>query len=299
MADHSRKGYQRTRIAPTPSGFLHLGNIFSFAITAMLARTSRAKIMLRIDDLDRRRVNKAYLDDIFDTLRFLDISWDEGPADSLAFENGYSQLCRMDSYRAALDELAVRGCLYACVCSRKHLAAAGECRCLEKKLPLQTDNANWRFRTPESGFIPVKNYNGTVTQVELPAEMKNFVVRKKDGYPAYQLSSLIDDLTYHVDLIVRGQDLWPSTLAQLLLARALGQERFMQTAFYHHTLLAGPSGDKLSKSAGSVSVNYLRKTGLKPADIFMLTASMVGIGGAKNWQELAAAALIMNSAQAI
>src|SRR5882762_5324158 len=90
--------FTRTRIAPTPSGFLHLGNAFSFALTAKLARETGARLLLRIDDLDRDRVEARYVQDIFETLHFLGIPWDEGPRDILAYEATWSQVYRMDLY---------------------------------------------------------------------------------------------------------------------------------------------------------------------------------------------------------
>jgi glutamyl-tRNA synthetase len=162
----------------------------------------------------------------------------------------------------------------------------------------------------------------------LPAEMRDFVVRKKDGFPAYQLSSLVDDLHYGVDLIVRGQDLWASTMAQYYLANFLDGgdfgadagdfrtdaadfrsdgERFRAAHFYHHSLLTA-DGEKLSKSAGATSIRYLRQHGLTRGEIYALIAGSLesgntatagsGAGAAarqsahstpvSNWEELAA-----------
>ncbi len=267
--------HQKTRIAPTPSGFLHLGNILSFTITASLAQKAGARVLLRIDDLDQARVNERYVQDIFDTLNFLEIKWDEGPRDANDFGENWSQLHRMEKYRSALDQLAANGHVYACVCSRRQLAEGETCLCQGKHLPLDTENAGWRFIT-NNDPIQVKGYDGQVTQAHFPADMHNFVVRKKDGFPAYQLTSVVDDLFYGVDLIVRGQDLWPSTLAQLMLAKALGEESFGDIAFYHHPLLKEKSGEKLSKSAGATSIKYLRDSKKNKRDIYNLIAEMLG-----------------------
>ncbi|MDB5141409.1 MAG: hypothetical protein JWQ66_122, partial [Mucilaginibacter sp.] len=106
--------------------------------------------------------------------------------------------------------------------------------------------------------------------------------------PAYQLTSVIDDLFYGVDLVVRGADLWPSTLAQHQLALALGQNSFCNVTFYHHPLLMETSGKKLSKSAGSTSVRYLRKNGRTPVDIYGLIGDTLGANKTvSNWQQLA------------
>lgn len=280
--------YTKTRIAPTPSGFLHLGNVLSFAVTASLAKKNNAKILLRIDDLDRARVNKQYLQDVFDTLNFLEIAWDEGPHDLKSFEESYSQLHRMDNYRSALQQLTDKGLVFACTCSRSQLSNADNCTCFNKQLPLNTNDASWRLHTGDTKTIAVKNYDGQLMYTELPNDMHNFVVRKKDGFPAYQLTSVMDDIFYGVDLVVRGEDLWPSTLAQHVLASTLENNRFREVAFYHHPLLMELSGNKLSKSAGAASVKYLREQGKKAADVYSIIAGMLGFEGpVHNWEQLA------------
>lgn len=284
--------FKRTRIAPTPSGFLHLGNVLSFSISAALARQTGAKILLRIDDLDQPRVNRQYLQDIFDTLDFLEMPWDEGPADVKAFEDSYSQLHRMDSYREALKQLADTGMVFACTCTRRQLTADSNnedlCNCWRSKTSLAVENVSWRLITDSNAQLKVKNYNGQTINAALPAGMHHFVVKRKDGLPSYQLTSVVDDLFYEVDLVIRGEDLWPSTLAQHQLAAALGQNKFCDISFYHHHLLTEFSGKKLSKSAGATSVRYLRESGKTPTDIYTLIAVMLGISQpVNNWQQLA------------
>ena len=268
------KQFAKTRIAPTPSGFLHLGNILSFAVTAALAQKSGAKIFLRIDDLDQARVNNQYLQDIFDTLNFLEFPGHEGPQNSAEFEKRYSQLYRLQLYNDALQQLNDNNLVFACTCSRTHV---NHCNCLAKKLPLTTLGASWRFITNDKTEIFVKNYNGENIKTILPAAMKNFVVKKKDGLPAYQLTSIIDDIYYGIDLIVRGDDLWPSTLVQHQLASALGLAEFKEITFFHHPLLMAANGGKLSKSAGATSVKYLRESGITAAGIYKNIALMLGI----------------------
>lgn len=281
--------FKKTRIAPTPSGFLHLGNVLSFAITAALAHKSGAKILLRIDDLDQPRVNKLYLQDIFDTLNFLEIPWHEGPRNVSEFERCYSQLHRMDMYRNALKQLA-DGCLvFACTCPRRNMYTT--CTCRYASAALTTANASWRLITDNNRPLTIKTYNG-IANTLLPAGMQNFVVKKKDGFAAYQLATVIDDIFYGMDLVVRGTDLWPSTLAQHELALALGENAFGGITFYHHQLLADAAGKKLSKSAGATSVKYLRESGQKAGHVYQLIASMLGINQTIiSWQQLATAVL--------
>lgn len=277
--------YHKTRLAPTPSGFLHLGNVLSFAVTAALAKKHGAKVLLRIDDLDQARVNKQYLQDIFDTLNFLKIPWDEGPRDLHDFKNHYSQLQRMGLYNEALQQLAGDGLVFACTCSRSWLSA-NSCACLTKQTPLNTQNASWRLITRTDKEISVNNYDGEIISSVLPAEMQNFVVKKKDGFPAYQLTSVIDDLFYGVDLVVRGQDLWPSTLAQHELALALGKTELADIAFYHHPLIKDENGQKLSKSAEAASVKYLRESGLTAKEVYAQIGALVGLKeNINNWQQ--------------
>jgi glutamyl/glutaminyl-tRNA synthetase len=280
--------YHRTRIAPTPSGFLHLGNVLSFSITAALARKGGAKILLRIDDLDQSRVNKDYLQDIFDTLNFLEIPWDEGPKDIKEFETDYSQRHRVSIYRQAIDQLIASKLVFACTCSRKQLSDDRSCNCIEREISAGEKNASLRLITDDGSGVIVKCYSGEAIRTVLPEQMHHFVVRRKDGLPAYQLTSVIDDLFYGIDLVIRGVDLWPSTLAQHQLASALGQSNFSDITFDHHPLLLEKSGKKLSKSAGATSVRYLRQSGKTAATIYQLTGDMLGADRAiSNWQQLA------------
>jgi len=284
--------FGKTRIAPTPSGFLHLGNVAAFVKTVEMARTAGAKILLRIDDLDRERVEAAYVQDIFDTLNFLELPWDEGPKDVNEFEREWSQVHRTGLYREALDQLRDRGQVFACSCSRAQVSREsvdgvypGTCR--DKGISLDAENVSWRLRTGgEEGGVKVLGgevgaeksvgqMREEIVKVGLPETMKDFVVRKRDGFPAYQLTSVIDDLYFGVDLVVRGEDLWASTVAQHCLAARLGKgEEFGAIAFYHHPLLVGKGGRKLSKSAGDTSIQFLRKQGFSREDIFAMIDKM-------------------------
>ncbi len=285
--------FSKTRLAPTPSGFLHLGNVLSFAITAAIAAKTSAKILLRIDDLDRDRVNREYVQDIFDTLSFLEIPWDEGPQNYTEYESEYSQLHRIGLYQAALQQLKDSGQVFACNCSRAQIRLnnaddiyPGTCR--DKAISLDAKDVSWRLKTGSTKEICVNTLNEGLVKTTLPANMQDFIVRRKDGYPAYQLTSVIDDLHFGVDLIVRGQDLWPSTLAQIYLSALFRADDFQNCTFHHHTLLTEPSGIKLSKSAGDTSVKYLRGQGKKPADVYSEIGKMFGFKQpVSNWRELA------------
>ncbi|MEC3879241.1 glutamate--tRNA ligase family protein [Parapedobacter sp. 10938] len=259
--------FVRTRIAPTPSGYLHLGNVLSFALTAALARQSGARIMLRIDDLDRQRVRTAYVKDIFDTLTYLSIPWDEGPTDYAAYASTYSQVHRLELYHRALAQLRAQGAVFACDCSRSvlqgnHPAGVYTGRCKYRGLPLDGKGYCWRIDTDN---------------IDLPQHMHYFIARKKDGMPAYQLASVVDDRHFGVDLIVRGNDLRDSTMAQRFLANVMGYAQFDGASFVHHALLKTSAGEKLSKSAGATSVYYLRGNGYSSTDIYHMVGEMAGL----------------------
>ena len=283
----STGAFHKTRLAPTPSGLLHIGNAFSFALTAALAQKTGASILLRIDDMDRDRVQPEYVADIFDTLRFLDIPWQEGPTDVPDFEANFSQRHRLPLYEKALERLVATGLVYACDCSRKQIneqhngVYPGTCK--HKNIPLDTKDVSWRIDTDGVMSIRVKQLHDEQFFTALPADVQHFVVRKKDGFPAYQLTSLVDDLHFGIDLIVRGEDLFASTLAQLFLADLLNERKFLDATFHHHGLLT--DGDrKLSKSAGDTAIRFLRNSGLTRGQVFMIIGARLGMALGR-WQD--------------
>ncbi|WP_158827251.1 glutamate--tRNA ligase family protein [Mucilaginibacter lacusdianchii] len=283
----------KIRIAPTPSGYLHLGNILSFALTAALAERVDARILLRIDDMDRQRANSAYVQDIFDTLNFLEIPWHEGPRTLQEFESEWSQIHRMPLYQQALEQLLQTEQVFACNCSRSQIRSLSidesyPGTCSHEAVPLDGSEVNWRITTPRYSEIQIQLWPQGNQSAKLPALMQYFVVRKKDGFPAYQLSSLVDDVHFGITHIVRGVDLLPSTLAQVYLAQILRADSFTQVQFYHHGLLMGADQQKLSKSAGATSIRYLREQGYKPEQIYQQIANLTGIDElVTNWRQLA------------
>jgi glutamyl/glutaminyl-tRNA synthetase len=199
-------------------------------------------------------------------------------------------LHRLGLYQKALQQLRENDEVFACTCSRAQIKSVNEDvypgTCHYKNIPLDTHGSAWRLKTNIDGEIQVRTLTEATIKAHLPADMTDFVVRKKDGYPAYQLTSLIDDLHFGIDLIVRGQDLWNSTLAQLYLSQKLHAD-LDRVTFHHHPLIE-ISGKKLSKSAGDTSVKYLRKVGKKPADIYAEIAAMLGADREiNNWEGLA------------
>lgn len=235
-----------TRLAPTPSGFLHTGNIFNFLLNWHWARTNGGKVFLRIDDADAERKRPEYVDDIFRVLEWLGLDWDIGPAGPDDLEKNWSQSCRKDMYDELLNELAAKDLLFACECSRKELAD-GKCDCRKKQLKLSTAGLAWRIQT--AGIVSFKDKAlGNIIH-DLSAS-GSFIVRRKDGIAAYQLASLADDRHFAVTHIGRGEDLIASTAMQLYLDKQPGIPYLNNCRFWHHPLLRDDNGNKLSKSAG-------------------------------------------------
>lgn len=269
----------KTRLAPTPSGFLHLGNLLSFTITSAIAEREGAGVLLRIDDMDRERMEPEFVQDIFDSLDYLGIPYTEGPRDYTSFKEVYSQRHRLDAYNATLQKLRDEGKVFACSCSRADVWRAspdgsypGTCK--HKGLPFDTPGITWRLHTNDTVLTVNSLYGGQIS-TPLPTIMRDFVVRKKDGFPAYQLASLVDDMFYKVNIIVRGEDLWDSTLAQMYLAYVLEATSFKDAGFFHHGLLYNAAGEKLSKSAGDTSLQYMRNQGATPADIYSAMSALL------------------------
>jgi glutamyl/glutaminyl-tRNA synthetase len=276
------KNFKLTRYAPTPSGFLHLGNVYSFIVTYHLARKHQAKVLLRIDDLDKERIKNRYIQDIFDTLDFLELPYDLGPKNLKDFTSNFSQNKRMEQYTKGLEILKKSQLLFACDCSRKKVEKmhpkgyyAGFCR--NRKLPFDQNEISWRLKANMHQDISFKDLNEGHIVGKLPGILTDFVVREKDGLPAYQLTSVVDDLHFGVDLIVRGKDLFGSTLAQVYLSEHLAPNTFAQNTFYHHYLLQDPKNQKLSKSAGATSIQSMRKSGKKKEDIFSTIGEWLGV----------------------
>jgi glutamyl/glutaminyl-tRNA synthetase len=244
-----------TRLAPTPSGFLHIGNMCSFVLTWALARSMGGKILLRIDDLDVERVRPEYVEDIFRAIDLLEIDYDTGPSGVDDFNKNWSQQLRRSHYEDVLNKLLATDRVFACKLSRKALrdyAPDGQYPLSgrHQNITLDSEDVSLRVITPDE-MISWQDLGGTARNVNLYHTMRDFVVRRRDGVPAYQLASLADDLFFGINFIVRGEDLLPSTAAQRYLASLIGSDTFTASVFYHHPLITDQQGDKLSKSAGS------------------------------------------------
>lgn len=262
----------RTRLAPTPSGHLHAGNALDFLITSRLAQERGAKLLLRIDDLDSERVRPEYVEDIFRSLEWLGIRWDEGPSGPDELRSKWSQQLRASQYLALADQLRKKDVLYACSCSRTTPGAldtgshySGLCR--NKGNELDDPHHAWRLNVQGIPMVKVPALLGADHEVDLAMALGDPVVRQRNGRAAYQLASLWDDLHFGVTFIVRGMDLLPSTACQLRCAELLGMDPIRSVRFIHHSLLIDRDGHKLSKSAGSSSLKAMREAGLDASQL--------------------------------
>jgi len=274
----------RLRFAPTPSGFLHIGNALNFTLNWLVARLNGGKILLRIDDLDAERKRPEYVADIFESLEWLGLDWDEGPgvsdrvtfshpvtASVADFEKNWSQHRRLSLYFNALEKLRDTGLLFACRKSRRALAPFGgdyppEFR--EQNLSLDDPDVAWRIKTPPGFPLP------------------DFVVRRRDGIPAYQVASLADDVHFGITHVIRGIDLEASTQAQFYLAECLGETNFLKINFLHHPLITDENGEKLSKSAGAASLKAMRESGAGVESVFQQVGKMLGFSEATSASNL-------------
>jgi glutamyl/glutaminyl-tRNA synthetase len=269
----------RSRIAPTPSGFLHIGNGVNFVLTWLLTRSENGIVRLRIDDLDAPRINNEYIEDVFRTLDWLGIDWDEGPQTPAEHLRSFSQQIRINRYTELIEQLEETDTLFRCKCSRKDIQDQttdgqypGTCR--GKEMPLDDDTAI-RIITPCPCIVHAGDMLAGDIEVDLYRVMRDPVIKRRDGIPAYHIASLADDIDFGINLIVRGADLIPSTAAQLFIAGILNARQFLTTRFYHHPLLYDKLGNKLSKSAGSDSIRFWRERGAKAEEFYSMISRML------------------------
>jgi glutamyl-tRNA synthetase len=283
----------KTRFAPTPSGWLHVGNALSFIITWLYARSSaNGTIHLRIDDIDGERARDEFIEDILKGIDWLGLDYDTGPTSVDDFFKNHSQHTRLDLYNSYLVQLIEEGRLFACNCSRKRVHELPNMlydgHCIPLHIPFETPETNWRIITPEGGstvsFTDVWN---TRPPVDLYTDMRHFIVRGKNGRAAYQMASLADDVLYNINFIVRGEDLLQSTAAQCYIAGLLPQlHSFAQSKFLLHPLIMGADGEKLSKSKGATALVDMRDAGKDASKVFALAATMLNLPKATTAQEL-------------
>lgn len=282
----------RTRFAPTPSGWLHLGNAISFVLTWLIAREANGRILLRIDDLDAARMRTEYVEDIFTTLQWLGLTWDEGPCGPDDFFRSWSQRHRLDRYRHAAKRMIEQGLLFPCCCTRSQIAQnsvdglyPGTCRSRIQDGP--TGSAAWRLTTPSPCIQSWTDLWQGALSIDLYTTLRDVVILRRDEQPAYQLASVVDDVDFGVTLLVRGLDLLPSTAVQYQMAGQLNFCTYSTIQTLHHPLILDHERNKLSKSAGSLSLRSLREGGADLKELFRWMAERLGLEHLDSIQDLA------------
>lgn len=275
------------RFAPTPSGRMHLGNVFSALMAWLSVRSAGGHMVLRIEDLDPRARNRTYADQLMDDLRWLGLDWDVGP---------FYQSERTSVYDEAIRRLDRLGLTYPCFCTRAELHAAsaphasdgtyiyaGTCRNLTPDQVRQKSRKRrpaTRLRVPEAddprGTIAVRDRVYGLFQEELARDCGDFLVRRSDGIAAYQLAVVVDDALMGVNEVVRGHDLLGSAPRQVYLQRLLG---LGEPSYAHVPLLLAPDGRRLSKRDHDLDLDEIRASGVRPEEILGCLASRVGLAG--------------------
>ena len=282
----------RGRLAPSPTGYLHLGHARTFWVAWQRARAAGGKLVFRNEDLDQQRCRPPYVQAMYEDLRWLGLTWDEGPEVGGPF-SPYSQSQRRDFYLDAWRRLRDRGFVYPCSCSRKDLEQAleaphedsdeapypGTCR---HKLAVAGDFASptgvsWRFRVPDppghanTGRVGGPGDGETVAfddgyfgeqRFLSGKEFSDFLIWRRDDIPAYQLAVVADDAAMQITEVVRGADLLKSAARQILLFRALGHP---PPRYFHCPLLRDEHNVRLAKRHDALSLRTLRAQGADPA----------------------------------
>ena len=274
----------RGRIAPSPTGYLHLGHARTFWIAYQRTMDAKGVLVFRNEDLDRNRCRKEFVQAMYEDLGWFGIQWQEGP-DRGGPVGPYSQAERMDQYIHALCRLAEEGWVYPCSCSRQdvrraiqapHMGEAeplysGTCRPStrrefrkEEVEDLLRTRCNWRFRTDPKEIVSFVDGAYGVMSSQVGIDFGDFVVWRGDGVPAYQLAVVVDDAAMGITEVVRGCDLLSSTARQVLIYRAL---RLDLPAFFHCKLVMDVHGKRLAKRHDDLSLRQLRTQGSKPEEI--------------------------------
>lgn len=264
----------RGRLAPSPTGFLHLGHARTFWMAAERARAARGILLLRNDDLDAERFHLNFVDAMLEDLRWLGFHWEEPVI---------SQSQRRPRYRAALERLHAAGLIFSCTHSRRdvleaagapHEGVANDEPLYPRKfrppadtpLPPLTEkiSVSWRFRVPDDVEVSFNDGRYGPQRAVAGRDFSDFLVWRKDDTPSYQLSCAVDDAELGITEVVRGDDLIKSTFRQLLLFDALG---YAPPAFYHCPLMLDAKGERLAKRHDALALRTMRAQGVTPAEI--------------------------------
>lgn len=274
----------RTRFAPAPTGYLHLGHVVNALYVWGMARAHDGRVVLRIEDHDRSRCKPEYEAALLDDLEWLGFIPDEGAIDEFrAGESAYRQSDNNWRYAAAITALEIRGLVYVCTCTRGDIARVvgdrpneemcypGTCRDAQLSPDASPQRRVRLADEPERFFDLVRG-----PQEQHPAQQcGDLLVRDRLGQWTYQFAVTVDDLEQKIDVVIRGEDLLASTGRQRALARLLGRRKPLH--FMHHALLTHPDGTKLSKSLGDTGVREMRAAGRTAADVLGAAAHAAGL----------------------
>jgi glutamyl/glutaminyl-tRNA synthetase len=267
----------RGRLAPSPTGLLHLGHARTFWIAAQRAAEHNGQLILRNEDLDPQRCRPEFVHAMLEDLRWLGINWTEGP-DCGGLFAPYTQSERRQHYVDAWRKLRNRGLIYPCTCSRKDVAVAaaapnegddepvypGTCRHRAAAQFPEPKGVNWRFRVPDGEEIRFTDLHLDPQSFTACRDFGDFIIWRRDDVPAYQLAVVVDDAAMQITEIVRGADLLKSTARQILLFHALG---FSIPDYYHCDLVCDEAGVRLAKRHDSLSIRKLRELGWTPEQV--------------------------------
>lgn len=276
----------RTRFAPSPTGRMHLGNLWIAFLNWLWTRQRGGKIVLRMEDIDRERCRKEYEEGILEDLSWMGLDFDEGPEGTYSYGSAV-QSRRYDIYGTLLSDMEKKGYIYPCYCSRSRIHQVlsaphegedrpvydGHCRNLTaEERQAMTKQPCWRVRMEESTVSFIDLFYGTMTRT-LKAGADDFVVRRADGLVAYQLAVSIDDGDMGITHVFRGNDLLDSAPYQAWLIDKLG---YHVPTYGHLPLLVDTKGMRLSKRQQGITIRELRNRGYRKEDLIGLLLYLAG-----------------------
>lgn len=272
-----QEGIIKGRFAPSPTGRMHLGNVFSALLSWLSAKSQGGTWLLRIEDIDPQRSKQEYAELIMDDLHWLGLDWDEGP---------YYQSERGDIYEHYLKQLTDNGLTYPCYCTRADILATqaphesdgrvvykGTCRNLAPGVKTGPPAIRMKVPSEGKGILSFTDGHYGMQTIDLTTHCGDFIVRRKDGAWAYQLAVVVDDALMGINEVVRGCDLLLSSPQQIYLAQQLG---FAPPHFTHLPLLCNKQGQRLSKRDQSLDMAALR-TSNTPEEIIGMLAHAAGL----------------------
>jgi glutamyl-tRNA synthetase len=281
----------RGRLAPSPTGALHLGNARSFLIAWLSVRSRGGTVVMRMEDLDHPKVKPGTAEQALDDLRWLGLDWDEGP-DCGGPHTPYVQSERVEQYRKRLYQLADAGMVYPCTCSRSDVESAqsaphagedglrypGTCRDrygsfeeANRELPEDRIPA-WRYRVADEHVRFIDGFHGPQDQ-HVHTAVGDFVIARHEDGAGYMLAVVVDDAAMGITEVLRGDDLLPTTHRQILLYEALGLDC---PEFIHVPLVVSPDGRRLAKRHGDTRISALRQQGVSAETIVGVLAYWCG-----------------------